>query len=476
MKNMFASAMDDAPVGISIADPTAADCPLIYVNDGFLELTGYRREEVLGRNCRFLQGEHTREEPVTKLRTAITNEQPVTVMLRNYRKDGTMFWNRVTLSPVRDRTGTVTQFLGYQEDVTDLKKREAENQLFRQHAEVTDHAMLVTDTDGTIEYVNPAFERITGYTASEVLGQNPRILKSGHHDEQFYRELWETITAGDIWEAELTNRRKSGELYQVRQRIVPVTNEYDKITNFVAIEEDISNTVFTDQALTVMSRILRHNVRNSINVIDIHAELLAEQLDDSTQETAALTIHNHTAALEKMSEKAALVQRLLNRGETSHSMTVDAVTTAVEAFQTTHPAARISLSVELDPETQVPSGSLLEIALEEALENAVEHADRHPPSVEVRVSSDTGDGLDGDVHAPLLRIDIADDGPGIPDEEWRVLSVGKETPLYHGSGLGLWLMYWVTHALGGTLLRTENEPRGTVITILVPLVPSVPSS
>ena len=139
-------AMDEAPIGVTIADATGDDLPLAYVNDEFLELTGYPREAVIGRNCRFLQGEHTRQEPVARMRAAIDAAEPVTVVLRNYRKDGSMFWNRVTIVPIEDDAGRVTHFLGYQEDVTETKLREHEKTLFETHAEATDQAMFIADT------------------------------------------------------------------------------------------------------------------------------------------------------------------------------------------------------------------------------------------------------------------------------------------------------------------------------------------
>jgi PAS domain S-box-containing protein len=118
-------AMDEAPIGISIADPSQDDRPLVYVNDGFVDLTGYPREEILGRNCRFLQGPDTREEPVAEMRVALDAEQPVTVELLNYRRDGTPFRNRVSLQPLRDERGRLTHWVGFQQDVTEWRTSDA---------------------------------------------------------------------------------------------------------------------------------------------------------------------------------------------------------------------------------------------------------------------------------------------------------------------------------------------------------------
>lgn len=112
-------AMDAAPVGITISDPSQDDNPLIYVNDRWTEITGHTAEEVLGSNPCFLQGEQTNPESVTRMREAIDEEESVTVELRNYRKNGSMFWNRVSIAPVRGDDSKVTNYVGFQQDITE---------------------------------------------------------------------------------------------------------------------------------------------------------------------------------------------------------------------------------------------------------------------------------------------------------------------------------------------------------------------
>ncbi|MFP9191815.1 bacterio-opsin activator domain-containing protein [Natronosalvus vescus] len=149
-------AIDEAPIGFSLSDPDLEDNPLVYVNPAYEELTGYDAADIVGRNCRFLQGPDSSETAVKSMRTAIENEQPVTVEVRNYRQDGTEFWNEVTIAPVRDEQGTVTNFVGFQNDVTDRK--EAQLALEERTAELE---YILERVEGLIQDVTAA---VTGAT------------------------------------------------------------------------------------------------------------------------------------------------------------------------------------------------------------------------------------------------------------------------------------------------------------------------
>ncbi|MFC2088881.1 SpoIIE family protein phosphatase [Calditrichota bacterium] len=120
--------------GITISDNLQPDNPIVYANEGFERLTGYTREDVLGKNCRFLQGEKTDPKTIEEIRLSIREEKPCIVEILNYRKDGTIFWNRLSITPLRDESGRVTNFLGIQSDITRRKK--FENALFRVSAKL----------------------------------------------------------------------------------------------------------------------------------------------------------------------------------------------------------------------------------------------------------------------------------------------------------------------------------------------------
>lgn len=133
--------------GIVIADPHQPDCPIIYVNPAFSAITGYPPEEILGRNCRFLRGEGTDPQYVQQVRDCLQQESACQIILRNYKKDGTPFWNELSISPVRDADGTLTHFIGVQTDIT--KRRNAEDALrlnvVRQHGLLRDMFSNVTE-------------------------------------------------------------------------------------------------------------------------------------------------------------------------------------------------------------------------------------------------------------------------------------------------------------------------------------------
>ena len=136
--------------------------------------------------------------------------QPFDHEYRIIRPDGTFrcIWDRGF--PVRDETGQVTCYVGVAQDITERKNAEAKLRLQSAALEAVAIGIVITDPEGTILWVNPGFTALTGYTAEEALGQNPRLLKSGKHDQPFYRNLWNTIIAGKVWHGELTNRRKDG--------------------------------------------------------------------------------------------------------------------------------------------------------------------------------------------------------------------------------------------------------------------------
>ncbi|NHN60013.1 MULTISPECIES: bacterio-opsin activator domain-containing protein [Halorussus] len=176
-------AMDEAPVGITISDPDREDNQLIYANEAFERLTGYPSEEILGRNCRFLQGEESDSEAVAAMGEAVAAEEAVTVELVNYRADSEAFWNEVTIAPLRDGDGEVTHFVGFQNDVT--ARKEAELEVERRKRDL-EH--LVGRINGLLEDVTETLMRSTS-RAEDERGVTERLAAADPYAFAWFGEL-----------------------------------------------------------------------------------------------------------------------------------------------------------------------------------------------------------------------------------------------------------------------------------------------
>lgn len=170
-------AIDAGPIGVTITDPTQEDNPIIYANDMFCELSGYDRDEILGRNWRFMQDGLSQGETIEEIRKAIDAEKEVSTTVRNVKKDGTEFWNHITISPVKNKHGEVQNWIGFEKDVTERIERTQQLELAETVFQNTQDALFVIDVadDGEfyVERVNEIYEELTGLSNAEITGQTP---------------------------------------------------------------------------------------------------------------------------------------------------------------------------------------------------------------------------------------------------------------------------------------------------------------
>jgi PAS domain S-box-containing protein len=237
-------AIDGANVPITLADPSQEDTPLVYVNDAFEDVTGYRPEEALGRNCRFLQGEDTDPEKVTALRQAIDDEEPISLELRNYRRDGTEFWNRLTLTPIYDDSGELVRYLGTQEDITERKERErdlrAERRFIEQALNTLNDLFYVLDMDGTLRRWNDRVPKITGYTGGELADMDAIELFPEDDRETIADAIGTTLADGEATvEAGLLTA--DGERRPYEFTGAQLSDEDGTVTGLVGIGRDLTD-------------------------------------------------------------------------------------------------------------------------------------------------------------------------------------------------------------------------------------------
>ncbi len=226
---------------------------IVYVNQAFVDLTGYDREELIGATPRILQGPMTNVRTLARMRRALENGEPFEGQTVNYRKDRSAYHVEWNIAPVRDEHGRVAHFVSVQRDITDRIQQRQDRELLSTALEESADNVLITDVDGHIVYVNRAFEEHTGYDREEVLGKNPRILNSGAHDAGFYRRLWDTLGRGEAFRETFVDRDKRGERFYMEQTITPVTDDRGRIVRYVSTGKDITERVEMEQELERMA-------------------------------------------------------------------------------------------------------------------------------------------------------------------------------------------------------------------------------
>ncbi len=246
-KEFVESLIDTAKTVILVLD---VEGRIQRINPYMEQLSGYTLEEVKGKDWfeTFLP-EEGRNDAREIFGKAVHNKRTQgnvnPIITRN---DGIRYieWYGKSL---KDAEGMVMGLLAVGRDVTTRKQDEEARQRLETAIHQAAEAVVITDPKGQIQYVNPAFEEITGYTSKEVKDKNPRFLKSEMHDEVFYKGLWDTITAGDTWRGEFINKKKDGTNYTERASISPVKDSSGQITNFIAVKEDISEEKKMSKAL-----------------------------------------------------------------------------------------------------------------------------------------------------------------------------------------------------------------------------------
>ncbi|WP_181693467.1 PAS domain-containing sensor histidine kinase [Natronomonas sp. LN261] len=432
------------------------------LNPSHESTSGLSSENIQGKTPRQALGDETGAEVEANYRRCVNSREPISYEEELPMPDGRIIW-QTKLAPVIVN-GEVTRIVGIARDITDRSRREHELRRFRQAADSAGHAVYFTDRDGTIEYVNPAFESITGYSADEAVGSHPRILQSGEMPDGFYEDLWDTLLNGNVWEGEVTDQRQSGEQYTARQTIVPIKAD-DEIDGYIAIQTDISDrkALETDlktslTQLKVMDRVLRHNLRNDMTVIKGNAETIQATSEGDVAEMAGIIIEESKKLLTTARKEREITNVLADEqspGPTDLGAVIEAT---VVATREQYPDAHITAEGTAD--RQVRAIDSINRALTELLTNAVNHSDQTEPSIEVTVEN-RDDAVD---------VRVADDGPGIPEMEQRIITEDAEIePLYHGTGLGLWLVKMIVENSGGSLAFNENEPWGSIVTITFPV-------
>ncbi|HMO57384.1 MAG TPA: PAS domain S-box protein [Roseiflexaceae bacterium] len=290
-------------------------------------------------------GEHSTGEPL---------------VLRWFKKDGSLIWIEQHNTVIHAADGTPIAIEGVARNITRRKQAEAMLRLHDSALNAAANAVVITDSDGTIQWVNPAFTHLTGYSAAEAIGRNPRMLKSGRHGKAFYQQLWQTLQAGDVWHGELVNRRKDGTLYDEEQTITPIRDAQGRIAHYTAIKQNITARKAADEAAT--RRLAELEALNRISTALRTVQTLDAMLPALLDETLA-ALQCTTGAIWLYQPETATSYAMIARGwfePLQHIITVP-VADMLQFLSTNQPiyqVADLAADPHISPQVaaQIPAG------------------------------------------------------------------------------------------------------------------------
>ncbi|MGD9900419.1 MAG: PAS domain S-box protein [Calditrichaceae bacterium] len=248
---------------------------------------GWTESEVIGKKNPL--GQNPDDPKFVALHQRVMSGESISGLeVKRRKKDGTMLDIRVSTAPLRDNNGEISGIMTILSDIT--QDRHVDEQLSRLASvvEQASESIIITDINGKIEYVNPTFEKVTGYSFMEVLDKNPRILKSGEHAGEFYKNLWNTLIANKTWTGTFANKRKDGSSFYETAVIFPIKNAAGKTINYAAVKRDITNERKLEQQLFQSQKMesiglltgsIAHDFNNIMTAILGYAELMITQME-----------------------------------------------------------------------------------------------------------------------------------------------------------------------------------------------------
>ncbi len=319
-----AAAAFDAQEGIFVTDPARV---ILRVNQAFTEITGYSAEEAVGKTRRQLNAERHDGAVNAAIVESVTLKGKWQGEVPNRRKNGEPYTEWLTISSVMGSDGKLSHYVG---TLIDISARKAAEESLQLAASVFTHAregIMITQADGTIINVNQAFSQITGYSRAEVLGQNPRILKSGRQSREFYQAMWRELVSKGQWDGEIWNRRKNGEIYPQMQTVSTVRNEQGKAYYYVSLFSDITAQKAHQQQLEHLAHFdVLTSLPNRVLLTDrLHQAMAQAQRRNQTLAVVYLDLdgfkavndhHGHEVGDQLLMTVASRMKQTLREGDT----------------------------------------------------------------------------------------------------------------------------------------------------------------
>ncbi|MEW5977690.1 MAG: PAS domain S-box protein [Acidobacteriota bacterium] len=449
------------------------------------EIFGWSKEEVVGKDFFNLLMPADQRPPVEEVVDYLIREELPKVQVNcNCTKSGQIILCEWHNSLLHDGEGRIRGAISLGLDITQSKRAAEDQKRLTTAVEQVVEAILITDTQGCIQYVNPAFTTITGYQAGEVRGRKTSILKSGQHSLAFYQELWDTLSRGEVWRGFFINRRKDGSLYQEEATISPIRDESGKTINYVAVKRDVTRERVLEeqfrqsQKMEAVGRLaggVAHDFNNLLTAILGYSEMILIRLDPNDP------LRDDLEEIKAAGDRAtALTRQLLafSRRQVLQPQILDlnSIVANMHKMLQRLIGEDVSLKIHLEPtlwRVRADPGQIEQVLMNLAVNARDAMPDGGALTIETsNVGAESGEllRLRGVAPGDYVQLSVADTGEGM-DEETRLRCF---EPFFttkdqgKGTGLGLSTVYGIVQQSEGHIFVESERGRGCRFVVYLP--------
>ncbi|CAG9606313.1 Adaptive-response sensory-kinase SasA [Pseudoneobacillus rhizosphaerae] len=462
-------ALDQSSI-VAITDQKGA---ITYVNDKFCEISKYSEEELIGQDHKLLNSNHHPKEFFKELWKTIGSGEVWKGEICNRAKDGSIYWVDTTIVPFLNEKGKPYQYIAIRTDITTRKK--TKEQLKNALKEMTDFKFALdqsaivafTDEKGIITSVNDNFCEISKYSREELIGQDHRILNSGTHSKEFFKELWRTIGTGHVWKGEIQNRAKDGSIYWVDTTIVPFINENGKPYQYIAIRNDITERKRTEEIIHRQDKLaavgqlaagVAHEIRNPLTSMRGYTEFLSlDETDPQRKEFLDIILDEIERVNNIVEEFMVLAKPKAIELEEKNIIPVIKNVVSMLEFE----ARKRNVRLHLECQEEIIQVECDENRLKQVFLNFIKNGIEAMPNggdLIVRTS----------INNQNVQISIQDTGVGISEEKLKKLGEPFYTTKKNGNGLGLMVSFKIIESHNGRVYVESELNKGTTFNILLP--------
>ncbi|MBP2239787.1 PAS domain S-box-containing protein [Cytobacillus eiseniae] len=463
------SALDESSI-VTISNP---DGVITYVNDKFVEISKYQKEDILGKTHNLLNSGIHSPEFFKELWETVTSGEIWRGEICNRSKEGKLYWVETTIVPFLKKGGAPYQFVSIRTDITALKT--TEKYLKETLKEVSDikfaldqsSIVAFTNEKGIITNVNDRFCEISKFSRDEIIGKTHSVINSGYHPREFFLELWKTIGSGEVWKGEIQNKAKDGTLYWVDTTIVPFINEKGKPYQYLAIRNDITERKKNEEIMHRQDKLatvgqlaagVAHEIRNPLTSMRGYTEFL--QLDETnTERQEYLEI-----ILDEIDRVNNIVEDFMMLAKPKTVVLVEKniipiLKNVLTLFEFEARKRNIKIALEFNDDDILVECD--ENRLKQVLINFVKNGmEAMPTGGEIIIKTRI---VNQSVH-----ISIKDTGIGIPPEKLKRIGEPFYTTKKKGNGLGLMVSFHIIESHAGKIDVESELNKGTTFTIKLP--------